>query len=269
MPPKIESVHKVNRSDMLWIHPDDLHFSSFTGRVDQEADIGWLIDSIEKHGQRQPVTFRKNHEGKAVIITGHSRKRAIAAINAKYPDRPPMLVKALLVPCNDKEAAEQTVIENEHRRSTTPMDTAHNIRFLMENFGHTNSSVAKLYGHNLEWVSQHLALLSLPDPVQQELHAKTLTRTAAMPLTKVDPEVAKEIVKETSDNGKKIPASKVAEQVRQRTNVALPRTRNNLMKFINNHLDDPQLGKFLAKLHSFMEGHEDEKSFLTYMRRRL
>ena len=43
-------------------------------------DIGWIIDSILRHGQLQPVTIRRT-ANKPVLVAGFSRWRAISKIN--------------------------------------------------------------------------------------------------------------------------------------------------------------------------------------------
>ncbi|MFD6876953.1 MULTISPECIES: ParB/RepB/Spo0J family partition protein [unclassified Streptomyces] len=150
---------------------------------DELTDIEETAESLRERGQIQPVAvvrtaaFLAVHgdqaeqigEAEYVVIDGNRRLAAARAAG----------LSELRIDVNDALAAsaadilEAALIANVHRVDVPPLDQAKAIQDLIAVHG-TQSAVAKRLGKTAGWVSQRLALLKLPDDLQQKVDAGEL-----------------------------------------------------------------------------------------------
>ncbi len=151
---------------------------------DELTDIEETADSLRAKGQIQPITvtrraaFLQAHPGQEeaigdaeyVVIDGN--RRLAAAHEAG--------LEKLRIDVNDDLAAsaadilESALIANIHRVDVPPINQARAIQELLTKHG-TQEKVAKRLGKSGAWVSQRLALLELPDDLQQKVESGELT----------------------------------------------------------------------------------------------
>ncbi|MGB6104006.1 MAG: ParB/RepB/Spo0J family partition protein [Pusillimonas sp.] len=151
-------------------------------RMDEGA-LNELADSIRTQGIMQPILVRPldgKDKGKYEIIAGERRFRA--AKLAGLADVP-VLVREVA----DENAAVMALIENIQREDLNPLEEAHGVRRLLDEFGLTHDQAAQAIGRSRPATSNLLRLLNLAGPVQTMLlagdidmgHARALLATDA------------------------------------------------------------------------------------------
>ncbi|WP_327169957.1 ParB/RepB/Spo0J family partition protein [Streptomyces subrutilus] len=150
---------------------------------DELTDIEETAASLRERGQLQPVAvvrtvaFLAVHadqaeaigEAEYVVIDGNRRLAAAHAAG----------LAELRIDVNDALAAsaadilEAALIANVHRVDVPPLDQAKAIQELLGVHG-TQSAVAKRLGKTPGWVSQRLALLKLPEDLQEKVESGEL-----------------------------------------------------------------------------------------------
>jgi ParB family chromosome partitioning protein len=144
------------------------------------ASLDELAASIREQGIMQPILVRPVEGGRFEIIAGERRWRAAQRAGLKEV---PALVKA--VP--DQAALALALIENIQREDLNPLEEAHGIQRLIDEFGLTHEAAAKAVGRSRSAVSNLLRLRELAKPVQELLldgkldmgHARALLPLAA------------------------------------------------------------------------------------------
>ena len=149
-------------------------------RMDEGA-LNELAESIRTQGIMQPILVRPldgKDAGHYEIIAGERRFRAAQLAGLAEV---PVLVRA--VP--DESAAVMALIENIQREDLNPLEEAHGVRRLLDEFGLTHEQAAQAIGRSRSATSNLLRLLNLTNPVQTMLlagdidmgHARALLAT--------------------------------------------------------------------------------------------
>ncbi|MER1969088.1 ParB/RepB/Spo0J family partition protein [Castellaniella sp. GW247-6E4] len=151
-------------------------------RMDEGA-LNDLAESIRTQGIMQPILVRAlggKEAGHYEIIAGERRFRAaqIAGLSEI-----PVLVRDVA----DENAAVMALIENIQREDLNPLEEAHGVRRLLDEFGLTHEQAATAIGRSRSATSNLLRLLNLAEPVQTMLlagdidmgHARALLATSA------------------------------------------------------------------------------------------
>jgi len=149
-------------------------------RMDEGA-LAELADSIRTQGIMQPILVRPlaDDAGHYEIIAGERRFRAAQLAGLKEV---PVLVRE--VP--DENAAVMALIENIQREDLNPLEEAHGVRRLLDEFGLTHEQAAQAIGRSRSATSNLLRLLNLAQPVQTMLLAGDIDMGHARALLAVD-----------------------------------------------------------------------------------
>jgi len=149
-------------------------------RMDEGA-LNDLADSIRAQGIMQPILVRplEGEPGHYEIIAGERRFRAaqIAGLSEV-----PVLVREVA----DENAAAMALIENIQREDLNPLEEAHGVRRLLDEFGLTHEQAATAIGRSRSATSNLLRLLNLADPVQTMLLAGDIDMGHARALLAAD-----------------------------------------------------------------------------------
>jgi ParB family chromosome partitioning protein len=145
-----------------------------------DASLAELASSIREQGIMQPILVRPVDGARFEIIAGERRWRAAQRAGLTTV---PALVKA--VP--DQSALALALIENIQREDLNPLEEAHGLQRLIDEFGLTHDAVAKAVGRSRSAVTNLLRLRELAKPVQEYLlsgqidmgHARSLLSLAA------------------------------------------------------------------------------------------
>ncbi|HEY9065870.1 MAG TPA: ParB/RepB/Spo0J family partition protein [Burkholderiaceae bacterium] len=144
-----------------------------------EGSLYELAESIKAQGVMQPILVRPLGSERYEIIAGERRMRA--AKLAGLADVP-VLVKN--VP--DEAAAAMALIENIQREDLNPLEEAHGLQRLTDEFGLTHEEAAQAVGRSRSAATNLLRLLKLSEPVQQLLMAGDIDMGHARALLPLD-----------------------------------------------------------------------------------
>lgn len=188
-----------------------------------EESIQRFAQSIKQKGQLQPITVRWSPETKKwLIISGERRWRAsktvgMKTINCHFEQRD----------LKPGELLEQQLVENLLREDLKPIEQARAYSSLMELNNWNGKQVAESLHIAPSTVSRALALLDLPNDVQQQVDAGDLSARAAYEISKLPSESAQRKVAKTGS----LPAVKAKAVVDQRRGKAKPKPRGFKQSF--------------------------------------
>lgn len=145
----------------------------------RESELSGLAASIREQGVLQPLVVRKRGDGYELII-GERRWRAsqIAGLDE---------VPVVILDASDRQVVEMALVENVQRADLNPMELAEAFKVLVDDEEMTQDEVGRRVGLDRSSVSNHLRLLELPSPIQQDLidqrismgHAKAILQVPA------------------------------------------------------------------------------------------
>lgn len=147
-----------------------------------EGSLNELADSIRTQGVMQPILVRPLGDTRATkyeIIAGERRFRAARLAGLKEV---PVLVREV----SDEHAAVMALIENIQREDLNPLEEAHGVQRLLNEFGLTHEQAAQAIGRSRSATSNLLRLLNLAQPVQTMLLAGDIDMGHARALLAVD-----------------------------------------------------------------------------------
>ncbi|UVS94378.1 ParB/RepB/Spo0J family partition protein [Burkholderia glumae] len=147
-------------------------------RMDEGA-LQELAASIRAQGVMQPILVRPVGADRFEIIAGERRFRAARLAGLAEV---PVLVRQV----TDQAAAAMALIENIQREDLNPLEEAHGIQRLLDEFDFTHEQAAESVGRSRSAVSNLLRLLNLAAPVQTMLLAGDLDMGHARALLAVD-----------------------------------------------------------------------------------
>ncbi len=144
------------------------------------ASLAELAESIKAQGVMQPILARPLAAGRFEIIAGERRWRAaqIAGLGEV-----PVLVRE--VP--DNAALAMALIENIQREALNPLEQAHGIQRLIDEFRMTHHDAAQAVGYSRSAVTNLLRLTNLAQPVQALLMDEKLDMGHARALLALPP----------------------------------------------------------------------------------
>jgi len=151
-----------------------------------------LTESVRERGVLQPILVRpiKDTENRFEIIAGERRWRAAQMADLHEV---PVVIKQI----SDSAALEYGLIENVQRQDLSPLEEAEGYQRLMDEFQHTQESLAKILGKSRAHISNLVRLLVLPASVRQLIDEGKLSAGHARVLVTVkDPQaLAEEIIR--------------------------------------------------------------------------
>jgi len=131
------------------------------------ASLAELADSIREQGVMQPILVRPLDGGRFEIVAGERRWRAAQQAGLRE-------VPALVRSVPDQSALALALIENIQREDLNPLEEAHGLQRLIDEFGLTHDAAARAVGRSRSAVSNLLRLTTLAAPVQEYLHSGAL-----------------------------------------------------------------------------------------------
>ena len=148
-------------SQLTEIDIDNIKANSLQPRINFEAEsIASLAQSIAENGILQPVIVRPSASGGGYeLVAGERRWRAAQQANLKS-------VPALVHKLSDEKMLELALVENIQRDELNVIEEAHAYHLLIEDFGLSQSDVAKRVGRSRSAVANTVRLLSLSASVQ-------------------------------------------------------------------------------------------------------
>ena len=160
---------------------DSIHQSPYQPRqAFPEEGLAELAASIRAQGVMQPVVLRRRAVGGYELIAGERRWRAARMAGLET-------IPAVVRDVGDEQAVAMALIENIQREDLSPLEEAHALSRLQEEFRLTQQQVADAVGKSRVAVTNLLRLLNLSAPVREMLargelemgHARALLSLAA------------------------------------------------------------------------------------------
>lgn len=174
---------------------------------DPEA-LGRLALSLKARGQLQPIRVRWSEgQGAYVIVCGERRWRA-----AKMAGLASLSCVIVDGPLSQDELLAVQLVENAVREDLRPIEQAHAYRRLMDAKGWSARLLASELAIHHAQVVRALALLELPEPVQEQVEQGALAPATAYEIGKLpEPAMQAEVARAAVSEGLK--RSEVAELV--------------------------------------------------------
>ncbi len=197
-------------------------------RVEFDDDaIAQLAQSIQEQGQLHPIHVRWSDEHESwLIISGERRFRA-----AKHAGLPTIDCYFHEGKLCKTEILEQQLIENLLRSDLRPMEEAKAFQQLIHLNDWTGKELAKALRIHASKVTRSLALLKLPEDVQQLVETAKLTPTVAYELSKLSsPEQQRGALRK--HQSEPVTVNQVSRQVRKRRGVSGIRNRGRKQVFL-------------------------------------
>lgn len=147
-----------------------------------------LADSIATLGLIQPITVRKEADGKYIIISGERRWRASKLAGKKT-------IPAYVRDVDDKELHEMALVENIQRQDLNAMEIAISLQRLIDECGVTQETVAQRVGKKRSTVANYLRLIQMCPEVQMALKGNLITMGHAKAIAAAPEEAQPSLVK--------------------------------------------------------------------------
>src|SRR3954454_3488112 len=245
--------HKVTRSDVFLVDPRALlvDWRKNLSRNGEEPPVDEALielardmmprkgqgDSEEgSSGQLNPILTRPLPDRRLEVIGGFRRMRAALWLieSGAWPD---FKVKYVVSRLSDAEAALVNLSENMQREDPRPVQLAHAIRSLTEDYGLTLKQVAGRLKRSETWCGNLLNLVMLPTPIQESVASGVTPVSAALELVRMPTDQQVAVFDALAQGGEKITASKVRQkrqESHETTGVGgpVPRTLKQLRAFL-------------------------------------
>jgi ParB family chromosome partitioning protein len=157
-------------------------------KVFEDKELLELRDSIREFGVIQPIIVKRDNKGQYIVIAGERRLKAAGLAGLKK-------IPAIVREADEKDSALLALVENVQREALNYIEEAAAYKRLMEEYGLTQSEIAKRVGKQQSTISNKIRILSLPEDIQQVLAENQLTERHARALLKVtDEAVRKQIL---------------------------------------------------------------------------
>ena len=145
-----------------------------------------LAESMKVRGQLQPIRVRWDEErGQYIIVCGERRWRA--AEMAGLPTMSCIIMEGAIEP---SELLALQLVENMLREDLRPIEQARAFKTLMDRNGWSTRQLADALAIVQPQVVRTLALLGLPEPIQEKVEQGALAPATAYEISKVEDQAA-------------------------------------------------------------------------------
>jgi len=274
--------HKVTRSDIFLVDPRALivDWKKNLSRNGEEPPVDEALVELAKDmmpkkgqgdsedgssGQLNPILTRPLPDRRLEVIGGFRRMRAALWLieSGTCPD---FKVKYTVSRLSDAEAALVNLSENMQREDPRPVQLAHAIRSLIEDYGLVMKQVAGRLKRSETWCSNLLNLVMLPTAIQESVASGETPVSAALELVKMPGEQQIQVFESLAGGSEKITASKVRAK-RQEAHEAtgeggpVPRNLKQLKGFLEGKTGSADPGHLLAAyLLDYLAGKRSEEA---------
>src|SRR3954454_12991365 len=216
--------HKVTRSDVFLVDPRALlvDWRKNLSRNGEEPPVDDALIELARDmmpkkgqgdteegtsGQLNPILVRPLSDRRLEVVGGFRRMRAALWLieSGTCPD---FKVKYVVSRLSDAEAALVNLSENIQREDPKPIQLAHAVRALTEDYGLTMKQVAGRLKRSEAWLSNLLSLVMLPASIQASVANGKTPVSAAIELTKLPTDKQVETFNDLAASGEKVTAAK-------------------------------------------------------------
>ncbi len=159
---------------------EQIHPNPHQPRKDFDPDeLDGLVRSIREEGVLQPVLLSPSGEDEYTLAAGERRFRAAREANL---DTVPAVVQEL----DDQRMLEVALVENVQRENLNPIEKAHGLDRLYNDFDLSLDDIADMTGSSPSAISNTRRLLELPDDLQDLIAEGALTSGHARTLLSLE-----------------------------------------------------------------------------------
>ena len=278
--------HKVTRSDVFLVDPRALlvDWRKNLSRGGEEPPVDDALVELAKDmmpkkgqgdteegtsGQLNPILVRPLSDRRLEVVGGFRRMRAALWLieSGTCPD---FKVKYVVSRLSDAEAALVNLSENIQREDPKPIQLAHAVRSLTEEYGLTLKQVAGRLKRSEVWLSNLLNLMMLPTAIQDSVANGKTPVSAALELVKLPTDKQVETFNDLAASGEKVTAAKVRKK-RQEAHEAtgqggpVTRTIKQVKAFLEGKTGPADPGhKLAAYLLDYMAGKKSDDNLNKY-----
>jgi ParB family chromosome partitioning protein len=174
---------------------DALTPGKYQPRKHWDADkLDELAESIRSQGVIQPIVVRELPDRTFEIIAGERRWRASRLAGLRE-------IPAVVRSVDDRTMVAMSLIENIQREDLNPLEEAHALERLIDEFDLTHAQAAETVGRSRASVSNLLRLLELPPAIRALLEAGRLEMGHARALLTLSPELASRLAADAAEQG--------------------------------------------------------------------
>ena len=145
---------------------------------DEEA-LDELADSIRQLGLIQPITVRRNGDGRYTIISGERRWRAAQRADLRH-------LPAYIREADDENLHAMALVENIQREDLNAIEIALTFKKLIDQYNLTQERLSERIGKKRATIANFLRLLRLPAEVQLGLRDRRVDMGHARALLSVE-----------------------------------------------------------------------------------
>jgi ParB/RepB/Spo0J family partition protein len=278
--------HKVTRSDIFLVDPTALivDWRKNLSRNGEEPPVDQALMDLARDmmpkkgqgdgeegssGQLNPILVRPLSDRRLEVIGGFRRMRAALWLK-ESGTCPDFKVKYIVSRLSDAEAALVNLSENIQREDPKPIQLAHAVRSLTEDYGLTLKQVAGRLKRSEAWLSNLLNLVMLPTAIQESVAKGKTPVSAALELVKLPTDKQVETFDDLASSGEKVTAAKVREK-RQEAHEAtgqggpVPRTVKQLRTFLEGKTGPADPGhKLAAYMLDYLAGKRSDENMGKY-----
>lgn len=146
-------------------------------KVFPDQELEELCNSIREFGVIQPIIVKKTG-AQYILIAGERRVRASALAGFEK-------IPAIVRDADEKDMAFIALIENVQRENLNYIEEAMAYKRLMDEYGMTQSEIAKRVGKQQSTISNKIRLLSLPEEMRKALMENQLTERHARAILRI------------------------------------------------------------------------------------
>lgn len=169
------------RSAVLQIKIDTIESNPVQPRKRfDEGELMSLASSVRQNGILQPLSVRRDEQGRTLLIAGERRLRAARLAGLTH-------VPCILLQVDEQQAAVLALMENLQREDLTCFEEAEGIQRLIEEGGLTREEVALRLGKAQSTLANKLRLLQLHPWQRKRIEAAGLCERHARALLRLDP----------------------------------------------------------------------------------
>ncbi len=278
--------HKVTRSDIFLVDPTALivDWRKNLSRNGEEPPVDEALKDLARDmmpkkgqgdgregtsGQINPILVRPLSDRRLEVIGGFRRMRAALWLK-ESGTCPDFKVKYIVSRLSDAEAALVNLSENIQREDPRPIQLAHAVRSLTEDYGLTLKQVAGRLKRSEAWLSNLLNLVMLPTAIQESVANGKTPVSAALELVKLPTDKQVKTFNDLAASGEKLTAAKVR-QKRQEAHEAtgqggpVPRTIKQLRTFLETKTGPADPGhKLAAYMLDYLAGKKSDDNLNKY-----
>jgi ParB family chromosome partitioning protein len=202
--------------DKIQANPEDN--GRWFGDPDSDEGIAELASGIAQVGLQQALQATDNGDGTYRLRFGFRRFAALCQIRDAglfgegffYPVAPDAKVEVVKV--EDKEALLHNVEENFGRCDPGPMGEASICNQLVNTHKMTHGEVAKFMRQSDSWVTQRLALLSLPVKLQRRIQSREIGSVAGYELAGMDSKLRNKVIANLDARSEKVTLGSIRQE---------------------------------------------------------